>query len=110
MMHSAQSSWTASGDVFSTAAPVQLSAAPAADSIQISGLSTTALVEPTAPGEMVAMTTRPSFAQIGAQPQPTDLYSPDVLVLALGLVGAWMLVVGSALTVRQLRLVKVSKH
>lgn len=109
MLHSAQSSWTVSGDVFSTAAPMPLAAAPAA-AIEISGLRTAALVEPLPQGALVAMTTPAAFPHAGPVAEPGSPYSPDLAVLALGLIGAWMLLVGSALMARQLRLVKVSRN
>ncbi|MES2685102.1 MAG: hypothetical protein V4650_16400 [Pseudomonadota bacterium] len=96
MLHTANANWNASTDGYAS-----VSDAPrferAAESMAVSSLQTTALVEPQR-SENVAMTTAPTFNT------PASLYSMDTAVMALAFVAIWLMVLGGAMLARQLKL------
>lgn len=74
--------------------------------VRVSALGEPALRE-TKP-ELVALTSTPSLDGSGQNAAPT-LYTADIAALALGLVGAWLLLVGMAMLARHLRLVRLGQ-
>ena len=58
--------------------------------------------------EVVAMTLQPSRAP-HQDAQSSSLYSMDTAMLALGLVGAWMVIIGGAMLARRLNQIKMQR-
>ncbi len=103
MLHTAQANWSPSGEGF--ARPGARVPSPV---MRVSALSSAMLVEqPTAP-QMVAMATRPSFRESVDVPQEA-VYGTDLTVVALGLVGAWLMLVGVAMLARRWRLIRLEQ-
>lgn len=106
MLHTATANWTPSGQVeLSQTLQYESGMAMGSDAIAVSSHGGTALVETQAPTEMAALTTQTSYPANSASSE-AGLYTADTAVMALGLLGAWMMVVGSAMLARRMRLVK----
>ncbi|MDO9453495.1 MAG: hypothetical protein Q7J29_11640 [Stagnimonas sp.] len=106
MLHSATAKWTSSGDAdLSHTMQFESGMAMGKDAIAVSSLGETAIVETPASTEVAAFTTQPSYPANSLSAE-TGLYTADTAVMALGLVGAWMMVVGGAMLARRSRLVK----
>ena len=106
MLHTATANWTPSGNTgLGQSLQYESSVAMGSDAIAVSSQGETMLVEHQAPAEVAALTTQSSYPA-SSQSTETGLYTADTAVMAFGLLGAWMMVVGSAMLARHMRVVK----
>jgi hypothetical protein len=111
MLHTTADRWTSPGDAGSfTATHQPPKLAGSAQPVQLSALDATAIAD--VAGGPVAGT---AVAMVMPAPAPASLVggadadgSGGTLMIAGALIGAWMLVFGAALLVRQLRLARVA--
>lgn len=112
MLHTAQANWSTSDTGYArldASLSLQQQMAATEEALTVSSLSTTQLAEAQSIGsETVAMRLQPGFGDVTAS-QPASLFDNDALVLALALVGAWLVVLGAAMLARQMRQLKVER-
>ncbi len=106
MLQTATAKWTSSADAdLSHTMQFESGMAMGSEAIAVSSQGETALVETSASTEVAVLTTQPSYPS-NSLSNESGLYTADTAVMALGLIGAWMMVVGSAMLARRTRLVK----
>lgn len=112
MLHTAQANWSTSDTGYArldASLPLQQQMVAADEAMTVSSLETAQLAEAQSIGsETVAMSLQPSFGDAPAGQAP-GMFDNDVLVLALGLVGAWLVMVGAAMLSRQMRQLKIER-
>ncbi len=106
MLHTAQANWSPSGEGFARPGARLQAQTPV---IRVSALSSAALVEQPAANEMVAMTTQPSLRVPSSDAPQEAIYGSDMVIMAMGLVGAWMILVGIAMLARRMRLIRLEQ-
>ena len=109
MLQAATANWNPSAEGYvraSTNANFERSMAAMQDSIAVSASQPLALVEQDAP-QQVAFATQPSFKTSSSEAvADQSLYSADTAMMAVAMIGAWMMVVGGAMLSRKMRFVQ----
>lgn len=107
MLHHIEATWTPSSDDYAGLSTEAESTLPAASThaIAVSSTQAVSLFEHPAKAKLVTASSQ-AVAAGGPQPVATGLYTADTAVMALAMIGAWMVVVGGAMLSRHLRQIK----